>query len=110
MAHEIILPDQLTQKNYITLLIRSDSSLPTIDGQWTRCDDGSVQAWYTRPQLHEAVLVGLAIEIGRVQERLSKSEHMISKASGVQAIELQQHWITMLERLVMLLDAQAAVA
>jgi len=113
MSFKLSLPQQLDDSMRITFSIPRDSQLPTIDGQWTREDDGTITAWYTRPQLCEAVLAGLAIEIGQMQERLERGEQMIADAKQrgdeQEVTALERHWVTMLERITRLLDAQAIV-
>jgi len=114
MTFEVALPKQLKEEErYVTLILSSDSSLPTIDGQWTREEDERITAWYTRSQFFEAVLAGLRIEIGKMEQRLESGEQMIVKArergANREAAILEQHWVRMLERMTWLLDAQAAV-
>lgn len=111
MTFQVTLPKQLKEDRYVTFVLSGDSPLPTINGQWTRWDENTITAWYTRPQLCEAVLAGLAIEIGQMQDRLEKGEQLINEAKQrgdeQEAAKLQRHWVTMLEHITRLLDAQA---
>ena len=113
MPFQLSLPQQLVEAErlYVTLALSGDTVLPTVEGQWERDEGGAIEAWYTRPQLCEAVLAGLAIEIGQMQTRLERGEKLIIEArrrsDGREVVELEQHWIAMLERITRLLDAQA---
>jgi len=112
MAFQLSLPQQLKGEWRVTLALSGDSSLPTIKSQWMRGDDGVITAWYTRSQLCDAVLAGLAIEIGKVQDRLEYGEQLIVEArqrgDELEVAELERHWIAMLEYITHLLDAQVA--
>ena len=113
MPFEVGLPRQLREEErYVTLILASDTAMPTVDGQWSRGEDGRITAWYSRAQLCEAVLAGLRIEIGRMEERLERGERMMVKArergANREAAVLEQHWVKMLEDMTRLLDVQAA--
>ena len=115
MSFQLSLPQQLKEEQrYVTLALPGESSMPTVEDQWIRGDDGVITAWYTRPQLCEAVLAGLAIEIGKMQARLERGEQLIVEAGQrgdeSEVVKLEQYWIAMLERITHLLDAQAVAA
>jgi len=113
--HQIMLPDQLQHGDeviYITLMIPPESTLPAVDEQWEKHEDGMVKASYTRAQLREAVWAGLAIKVGQVEDRLDQGETLIAQArqrgDDAEAERLEQHWLALLGQIASLLDAQVA--
>jgi len=115
MDYQIGLPDQLQhggEEIYVILMIPPESTLPAVDEQWEKHEDGMVEASYTRAQLREAVWAGLAIKIGQVEERLNQGERLIAEArkrgDDAEAGRLEQHWLALLGQITSLLNAQVA--
>ena len=107
----IELPDQLGGANYVTLRIPRDSQLPTIDGQWRRMEDGTIEASYTRHQLIEAVRAGIEIKLGQAMVRLERGEQMITEAQQAgndeEAQRLAMHYASVLGEVAHLYDVRA---